>query len=331
MIDGAAFDITGKRIWVCGHGGMVGSALVRRLASEECALLLAGRALDLTRQFDVLDWLCQNRPDAIIVAAAKVGGIQANAAYPVAFLADNLAIAHNVICGAAQCGVPRLIFLAPSCIYPREAEQPIREDALLTGRLEPTNQWYAVAKIAGLKLTEAFRAERNLDYFTAIPANLYGPGDNFDPQIGPVIPALMRRMHEARLTRRPAISIRGSGAPTRAFMHVDDCADAIVHLLKTYRDGVPINIGPGDEISIRALAEGVAEVAGYAGRLEFDTSRPDGMARKALDGTRLAATGWRGGRPLRDGLAETYRHFLDHIEQGDPYTNNVIIMMAHHG
>jgi GDP-L-fucose synthase len=314
MINGAAFDIAGKRIWVCGHGGMVGSAVVRRLASETCSLLLAGReALDLTRQFDVLDWLYENRPDAIIVAAAKVGGIQANAAYPVAFLADNLAIAHNVICGAAQCGVPRLMFLASSCIYPREAEQPIREDALLTGRLEPTNQWYAVAKIAGLKLTQAFRAERNLDYFTAIPANLYGPGDNFDPQMGHVIPALMRRMHEARLAGRPAISIWGSGAPTREFMHVDDCADAIVHLLKTYRDGDPINIGRGDEISIRAIAEAVAEITGYAGRLEFDTSKPDGMARKALDGSRLAATGWRGGRPLKDGLAETYRYFLDHI------------------
>ena len=201
---------------------------------------------------------------------------------------------------------------------PREAAQPIREDSLLTGPLEPTNQWYAVAKIAGLKLTEAYRQERGLDYFTAIPANLYGPGDNFDPLMSHVIPALIRRMHEARLAGLPAISIWGSGTPTREFMHVDDCADAIVHLLKPYAEGAPVNIGVGDEISIRTIAETLAAVTGYDGRLEFDATKPDGMPRKSLDGTRLAATGWRGGRPLKDGIDSAYRYFLDHIASAAP-------------
>ncbi len=279
------FPIEGKRIWVCGHRGMVGSALMRRLHGTGCEVLTADRRmLDLTRQADVLAWLSDNRPDAVIVAAAKVGGIHANAQFPVAFLSDNLAIAQNVIGNAAETGVRRLMFLASSCIYPREAAQPIREDSLLTGPLEPTNQWYAIAKIAGLKLTEAYRQERGLDYFTAIPANLYGPGDNFDPLMSHVIPALIRRMHEAKLARLPAISIWGSGTPTREFMHVDDCADAIIHLLETYADGPPVNIGIGSEISIRTIAETIAAITGYEGRLEFDAAKPDGMPRKCLDG-----------------------------------------------
>ena len=258
------FPVQGKRIWICGHRGMVGEALMRRLGTERCELLTADRrALDLTRQANVLAWLTANRPDAVIVAAAKVGGIHANARFPVAFLADNLAIAQNVIGGAAETGVRRLIFLASSCIYPRASAQPIREDSLLTGPLEPTNHWYAVAKIAGLKLTEAYRQEHGCDYFAAIPANLYGPGDNFDPQMSHVIPALIRRMHEAKLARLPSISIWGSGAPTREFMHVDDCADALVHLLKTYADGAPINIGVGDETSIRTIAQAIAATVGY--------------------------------------------------------------------
>lgn len=308
------FPIEGKRVWVCGHRGMVGSALLRRLRTENCQLLTADRrALDLTRQADVLAWLRANRPDAVIVAAAKVGGIHANSRFPVAFLADNLAIAQNVICGAAETGVRRLIFLASSCIYPRDAAQPINENSLLAGPLEPTNQWYAVAKIAGLKLTEAYGQELGLDYFTAIPANLYGPGDNFDPLMSHVIPALIRRMHEAKLAGLPAIAIWGSGTPTREFMHVDECADALVHLLKCYTEGAPVNIGAGSETSIRALAETIAAITGYEGRLDFDDAKPDGMARKSLDGSRLAATGWRGGRPLADGLASAHRDFLDHI------------------
>jgi GDP-L-fucose synthase len=313
------FPIEDRRIWVCGHRGMVGSALVRRLASERCELLTVDRSsLDLTRQADVEAWLKANRPDAVIVAAAQVGGILANSNFPVTFLADNLAIAHNVICGAAAYSVRRLIFLASSCIYPRDAAQPMREDSLLTGPLEPTNQWYALAKIAGLKLTEAYRQELGFDYVTAIPANLYGPGDNFDPLMSHVIPALMRRMHEAKVKGQPAITIWGSGKPTREFMHVDDCADALVHLLRTYQDGEPINIGVGSATSIRTIAEAIAAIIGYEGRLNFDASKPDGMPRKSLDGARLAATGWRGGRPLREGLIDTYRYFLETVAPHGP-------------
>jgi GDP-L-fucose synthase len=325
------FPVEGKRIWVCGHRGMVGSALMRRLRTTRCELLTADRrALDLTRQADVLAWLSANRPDAIIVAAAKVGGIHANARFPVAFLAENLAIAQNVIGNAAETGVSRLIFLASSCIYPRGAAQPIREESLLTGPLEPTNQWYALAKIAGLKLTEAYRQELGLDYFTAIPANLYGPGDSFDPLTSHVIPALIRRMHEAKLAGLPAISIWGSGTPTREFMHVDDCAHAILHLLKTYTDTAPVNIGVGGEVSIRTIAETIAGITGYEGRLEFDASKPDGMPRKCLDGSRLAATGWRGGRPLKEGIESAYRSFLEHVAPSGPAQNAPQTAVAHH-
>lgn len=325
------FPVEGKRIWVCGHHGMVGSALMRRLRTERCEFLTADRrTLDLTSQADVLAWLTENRPDAVIVAAAKVGGIHANARFPVAFLADNLAIAQNVIGGAAEAGVRRLIFLASSCIYPRASAQPIREDSLLTGPLEPTNQWYAVAKIAGLKLTEAYRQELGLDYFTAIPANLYGPGDNFDPQMSHVIPALIRRMHEGKLAGLSSISIWGSGAPTREFMHVDDCADALVHLLKAYAGGLPVNVGVGGETSIRAIARAIAATVGYDGRLEFDAAKPDGMPRKCLDGTRLAATGWHGGRPLKDGLASAYRYFLEQIAPAETAGNAVRAAVARH-
>ena len=325
------FPIEGKRIWVCGHRGMVGSALLRRLRTEKCEVLTVDRrALDLTRHGNVLAWLSANRPDAVIVAAAKVGGIHANSQFPIAFLADNLAIAQNVVGNAAETGVSRLIFLASSCIFPRETAQPIQEDSLLTGPLEPTNQWYAVAKIAGLKLTEAYAQERGLDYFTAIPANLYGPGDNFDPLMSHVIPALIRRMHEARLARLPSITIWGSGKPTREFMHVDDCADALIHLLKAYPDGGPVNIGVGSEISIRTIAETIAEITGYAGRLEFDAGKPDGMPRKCLDGSRLAATGWRGGRPLKDGLESAYRYFLEHVAASGSVPGASRAAAAHH-
>ncbi len=331
-MSGEHYPIEGKRIWVCGHRGMVGSALLRRLRGEQCEALTADRGrLDLTRQSDVQSWLRQNRPDAVLLAAAKVGGIHANANFPVAFLADNLAIAQNVICASADAGVRRLIFLASSCIYPRDAAQPIREDDLLTGLLEPTNQWYALAKIAGLKLTEAYRQEHGLDYFTTIPANLYGPGDNFDPMMSHVIPALIRRMHEARLKGLPTISIWGSGRPTREFMHVDDCADAIVHLLKTYQSGDPINIGLGSETSIAAIAETVAGIVGFEGRLEFDTSKPDGMPRKSLDGTRLAEAGWSGGRSLMDGLASAYRYFLEHVAPAAEPQPEFKAAMGHHG
>jgi GDP-L-fucose synthase len=331
-MDGDYFPLAGKRIWVCGHRGMVGAAIVRRLREEPCELLAVDRAgLDLTRQADVAAWLAANRPDAVIVAAAKVGGIHANSRYPVAFLSDNLAIAQNVIGGAAKTGVRRLMFLASSCIYPREAAQPIREDSLLTAPLEPTNQWYAVAKIAGLKLAEAYRQEFGLDYFTAIPANLYGPGDNFDPLMSHVIPALIRRMHEARLKGLPSISIWGSGEPRREFMHVDDCADALVHLLKVHDSAQPVNVGAGGEISIRTLAETIAAVTGFEGRLDFDPSKPDGMPRKCLDSARLAMTGWRGGRPLREGLESAYRDFFERIAPQGLTQSEFKAAVAHHG
>jgi GDP-L-fucose synthase len=329
---GEHFALAGKRIWVSGHRGMVGSALIRRLAGEGAELLTATRAeLDLTRRREVAAWLDRHRPDAVIVAAAKVGGIHANSQFPVAFLGDNLAIAQNSIAGAAEIGVRRLIFLASSCIYPRDAGQPIRETSLLTGGLEPTNQWYAIAKIAGLKLTEAYRQEQGLDYFTAIPANLYGPGDNFDPMMGHVIPALIRRMHEAKVKGLGSISIWGSGRPTREFMHVDDCADAIVHLLRCYEDGDPVNIGVGSETSIRTIAETIAAIVGYDGVLHFDTSRPDGMPRKSLDGARLAATGWRGGRSLQEGLASAYRYFLERIVPQSATHPEFKAASLHHG
>jgi GDP-L-fucose synthase len=331
-LDGEYFPLAGKRVWVSGHRGMVGTALLRRLQSEDARVLTAERSeLDLRSRADVLDWIEANRPDAIIVAAAKVGGIHANSQFPVSFLSDNLAIAQNAINGAAEAGVRRLIFLASSCIYPRDAAQPIRETSLLTGPLEPTNQWYALAKITGLKLTEAYRLEHGLDYFTAIPANLYGPGDNFDPMMGHVIPALIRRMHEARLKGLPSITIWGSGRPTREFMHVDDCADAIVHLLKSYGDGDPVNIGVAGETSIRTIAETIAGIVGFEGRLDFDTSKPDGMPRKSLDGARLAATGWRGGRPLKEGLESAYRFFLERIAPAGASQPEFKAAMGQHG
>lgn len=306
-------DPHGTRVWVCGHRGMVGSAVVRRLAREDCVVLTAPRdTLDLRRQHDVRHWVADRRPDVIVVAAAVVGGLQANAAHPVAFLSDNLAIAQHVINAAAAARVPRLLFLASSCIYPRMAPQPVAEESLLTGPLEPTNQWYAMAKLAGLKLAEAYHRERGLDYVTAIPANLYGPFDTFDPARGHVIPSLMHRMHTAARAHAPAVEIWGTGAPRREFMHVDDCADALVHVLRHHHGPEPINIGTGDDTSIAQVARLVADVTGFGGGLEFDHSRPDGMPRKCLDSSRLAALGWSGGRPLSRGVAETYAWYLAH-------------------
>lgn len=326
------FPLKDKRIWVCGHRGMVGAALLRRLNSERAEILIEERYnLDLTQQFDVFSWLRHNRPDAVIVAAAKVGGIYANANFPVSFLEDNLSVALNVISGAAQADVPRLMFLASSCIYPRNAAQPLRETSLLTGALEPTNQWYAMAKIAGLKLAEAYHRERGLDYFTAVPANLYGAGDNYDPAMSHVIPGLIRRMHEAKLKGLSSVSIWGSGRATREFMHVDDCADALVHLLKNYQGGLPINVGVGSEVSIKDLAEAIASVTGYQGKLEFDVSKPDGMPRKSLDGTRLARMGWRASWSLEEGLSSAYRHFLYTEAVQSPVQDEHQILARQHG
>jgi len=306
------FALKGKRVWVAGHRGMVGSALVRRLAREACTVLTVERkTLDLRRQADVEVWLRDNRPDVIFIAAATVGGILANSTRPAEFIYDNLAIATNIIHGAATADVAKLMFLGAACLYPRLAPQPMSEDSLLEGPPEPTNEWYTVAKIAGVKLCQAYRKQRGSDFIVAVPANLYGPGDNFDPNAGHVVPGLIMRAHEARLNGAPALPVWGTGRALREFMHVDDCADALVFLMKTYSDPRLINVGTGEEVSIGELAEKVCSVVGYSGQLAFDTAKPDGMPRKLLNSSRILEMGWRGRVALDDGLRQTYRWFLE--------------------
>ena len=307
------FSLSGKRIWVAGHRGMVGSATVRRLAHENCEILAADRSeLDLRDQAGVATWMERAKPDVVVVAAATVGGIYANSTRPADFLYDNLAIESNIIHAAFKLGVEKLLFLGSACIYPREAAQPMAEEALLTGPLEPTNEWYAIAKIAGIKLCQAYRKQHDCDFISAQPNNLYGPGDNFDLQGSHVIPALMVKAHEAKLANTPSFELWGSGTPRREFLHVDDLADALVHILKHYSGPVPLNIGTGEEVTIADLARTIAEVVGFKGELSFDTSKPDGSPRKLLDDRRMKALGWKASIGLRDGLAETYRWFLDH-------------------
>ena len=308
------FPLAGKRVWVAGHKGMVGSALVRRLASEQCEILTIDRAaLDLTRQQPVEDWMAANRPEAVILAAAKVGGILANDSHPAPFLADNLAIQTNVIEAARKSGVKKLLFLGSVCIYPKMAPQPVREDSLLTGALEPTNQWYAIAKIAGLKMAQAYRREYGCDFISAMPANLYGPGDNFDLAGSHVIPALIRKAHDAKLATAPAIEIWGTGAPRREFLHVDDCADALIFLLKHYSGEEHVNIGAGQDISILELAGLVARAVGFAGSVGTDPSKPDGTPARLMSNAKMTALGWAPRIGLAEGLAATYRWYLDNI------------------
>lgn len=305
-----AFDLTGKRVFVAGHRGMVGSAIVRRLASENCEVLTAGRdVLDLKDQAAVRGWFAAEKPDAVFLAAAKVGGILANDSYPADFLYDNLMIEANVIEAAHRSGTQKLLFLGSSCIYPRLASQPIPEDALLTGPLEPTNEWYAIAKIAGIKLCEAYRRQHGSDFISAMPTNLYGPGDNFDLQSSHVLPALIRKAHAAKQEGAAALPIWGTGSPLREFLHVDDCADACVFLMKSYSDAGHVNIGSGEEISILDLARLVAEIVGFAGSIATDPSKPDGTPRKLMDSGRLRAMGWAPAIALSDGIAATYRSF----------------------
>jgi GDP-L-fucose synthase len=312
----APYALEGKRVWVAGHRGMVGAALVRRLATEGCELLLADRqALDLTRQDAVERWMDKARPQAVVVAAAKVGGVLANATYPAEFLYQNLAIAANVIHAAARRDVEKLLFLGSSCIYPRLAPQPMREDALLTGPLEPTNEWYAVAKIAGVKLAEACRRQHGCDFISALPTNLYGPGDNYDLATSHVLPALIRKAHEGKARGEREMVVWGTGAPRRELLHVDDCADALVLVLKRYSDAEPINIGSGEDCTILELARVVAEVVGFAGEIALDRTKPDGTPRKLMDGAKLKALGWRPRIGLREGIADAYRAFL---EEGMP-------------
>jgi GDP-L-fucose synthase len=307
------YSLAGRRVWVAGANGMVGGALVRRLQREGCEVLPTGRAaLDLRDRPAVDAWLAANRPDAAFVAAAVVGGIVANAARPVDFLHDNLLIACNAIAGAYEAGVGKLLFLGSSCIYPREATQPIRESELLSGPLEPTNQWYAIAKIAGLTLAKAYRAQHGADFISAMPTNLYGPGDNFDPEGSHVIPGLIRRAHMAKISRAEELVIWGSGAPRREFLHVDDCANGLVRLMTHYTGAEPVNVGCGEDLSILELATLVAEVVGFEGRIVGDPRRPDGTPRKLLNVDKLNQLGWRPRIGLREGLVETYRWFCAH-------------------
>jgi GDP-L-fucose synthase len=307
----AAFDLAGKRVWVAGHRGMVGSALLRRLEQESCGILTVGREdCDLRRQEHVEHWMSLQRPDVIVVAAARVGGILANDSYPADFLYDNLMIEANVIDAAFRAGVHKLLFLGSSCIYPKFAPQPMPEESLLDGQLEPTNQWYAVAKIAGIKLCQAYRRQHGCDFISAMPTNLYGPGDNFDLLGSHVVPALIRKMHEAKLASKAEVEIWGTGRPRREFLHVDDLADACIHLLKVYSDESHINIGSGEDLTIGELAEMVRRVVGFGGRLGYNAERPDGTPRKLLDTSRLKALGWRPKIPLETGLSQTYRWYL---------------------
>jgi GDP-L-fucose synthase len=298
---------------------MVGSALRRRLERMECEILTVARQdCDLRDQTAVERWLARGRPEVVVVAAAKVGGILANASSPAEFLYDNLMIAANVIEAARRVGVAKLLFLGSSCIYPKLAPQPIREKHLLEGQLEPTNQWYAVAKIAGLKLCQAYRRQYGCDFISALPTNLYGPDDNFDPLTSHVVPGLIARMHAAKAAGAPEVEIWGTGRPRREFLHVDDLADACVHLLEVYSDEAPINVGCGADLTIAQLAEKVRAVVGFAGRLRFDATRPDGTPQKLLDVSRLSALGWQPRIPLDEGLVATYRWYLEHAAPGAP-------------
>lgn len=301
------FSLEGKRVWVAGHTGMVGSATAARLRQEDCEVLTVSHSeLDLRRQSDVEAWLQTAKPDVIVVAAATVGGIFANDTRPAEFLYDNLAIETNIIHAAHQLKVEKLLFLGSACIYPRDAAQPMSEEALLTGPLEPTNQWYAVAKIAGLKLCESYRVQYGCDFISAQPNNLYGPGDNFDLTGSHVIPALIAKAHQAEAAKIGTMEIWGSGEPRREFLYVTDLADALIYLLKYYSSALHLNIGTGEEVTIRGLAETVADVVGFSGELQFDRSKPDGAPRKLLDARRMLDLGWSAETDLRTGLGLTY-------------------------
>ncbi|MFD1612619.1 GDP-L-fucose synthase family protein [Sphingomonas tabacisoli] len=305
------YSLSGKRVWVAGHGGMVGSALVRRLAEEDCEILTASRdEVDLSEQSAVRGWIADRAPDAVFVAAARVGGILANDSYPVDFLQENLKIAVNVIEAAAKANVEKLCFLGSSCIYPRLAPQPIREDSLLTGPLEPTNQWYAIAKIAGIMLCQAYRRQYGRDFISAMPTNLYGPNDNFDLNSSHVMPALIRKAHDAKTSGAKSLTIWGSGTPRREFLHVDDCADACVHLMSHYSDDQQVNIGSGSDLTILDLAQKICRVVGFDGEITRDMSKPDGTPRKLMSAAKIESLGWRPKISLGEGIESTYRWFL---------------------
>ena len=311
MPNSPSYSLSGKRVWVVGHRGMVGAALLRRLDTEDCEIFAATKGeLDLRRQADVQEWMTETRAQAVFLAAATVGGIQANSTRPAEFLYDNLAISTNVIHAAWKTGVEKLLFLGSACIYPRDAPQPMPEEALLNGPLEPTNQWYAIAKIAGMKLCAAYRRQYGCNFIAAQPNNLFGPGDRFDLESSHVTPALMIKAHRAKLAGQASFEVWGSGTPRRELLYVDDLADALVFLMTNYSEEQHVNIGSSQELTISELAEAVAKAVGFEGALVFDSSKPNGMPRKLLDSRRIASMGWSASTPLEEGLEKAYAWFL---------------------
>ena len=309
------YNLADKRVWVAGHNGMVGAAVCRALASENCEILTVPRnELDLLRQSEVEDWCAQAKPDAVIICAARVGGILANDTFPADFVYQNLALETNIIHSAYKAKVEKLVFLGSSCVYPKYANQPINEDALLTGPLEATNEWYAIAKIAGIKLCQAYRKQYGCDFISAMPTNLYGPGDNFDPETSHVVPALMRKCHEAVQKNVDTVDIWGSGKPRREFMHVDDCASALIFLLKNYSDTSHINVGTGEDLTIMELAEIVRDVVKFGGNFNLDSSKPDGTFQKLLDTSLLRSIGWKPVISLPEGLENTYAWVTENLD-----------------
>ena len=314
MAMSSSYTLRNKRVWVAGDRGLVGSALIRRLQREGCELLTAPReSVDLRRPDQVERWMAGAKPQAVFLAAARVGGIYANDTRPAEFIYDNLMIQSNVVEASRRAGVEKLMLLGSSCIYPRLAPQPIPEAGLLTGPLEPTNQWYAVAKIAGIKLGQAYRRQYGCDFVSVMPTNLYGPGDNFDLMQSHVVPALMVKAHAAMRARAPAIEVWGTGAVRREFLYVDDAADGMVFLMQNYSDEAIVNLGPGSDVPIVDLVDLICKVVGYKGGVQFDASRPDGVPRKMVDTAFAASLGWRARTPLREGLTATYRWYLDNI------------------
>ena len=308
------FQMENTKVWIAGHRGLVGGAIAKRLSRENCTIVTIDRdELDLRDQVGVKKWLEKEKPSIIILAAAKVGGIVANSTQPADFLYDNLVIETNIIKAAHEIEVKKLLFLGSSCIYPRDAKQPMVEEELLTGPLEKTNESYAIAKISGLKMCEAFRTQYGCDFISAQPTNLYGEGDKFDPEMGHVIPALMVKAHKGKLNNSPKLNVWGSGTPKREFLYIHDLADALVHLLKNYSGKSHINIGTGEEFSIKQLAEKICDVVGVQGELVFDTTKPDGSPRKLVNNSRLAEMGWKSKTSLDEGLAKTYKWYLDNV------------------
>ncbi len=308
------FDLNGKKIWVAGETGMVGRAVLRALNKYECEILSASHdVLDLTNQAQTFEWLEAHKPDVVIMTAGRVGGIGANASDKAGFLYENLALAQNVIHGAYQAQVEKLLYLGSSCIYPKESAQPIKEEALLTGALEPTNEGYALAKIVGVKLCEYYNKQYGCNFISAMPCNLYGPYDNFNGQTSHVIPALMMKMHQAKTNGAEQVTLWGTGDPLREFLHVDDLARGCVHLLEHYNEAQTINIGSNEEVSIKGLVMMIAEVVGYEGKINFDTDNPDGAMRKLLDNSKVDVIGWKKSISLENGLKKTYEWFLTNV------------------